>query len=217
MGLAMPNRLAYIVDGFNLYHSILEALQRSPDRHMKWLDLRGLFGLFTPNFGRDATLEKVYYFSAFQNHLAERRPDTVNRHRLYVEALSHSGVKIELARFKKREVWCRNCKQQFFRHEEKETDVAVACKLLELFARDACDTAVLVSGDTDLLPAIRTALDLFPQKHIAVAFPYKRKNLELAAAAPVHFRLKPERYAEHQLPNPLVLPDGREIYRPATW
>ncbi len=213
----MANRLTYIVDGFNLYYSILEALKSSPGRRMKWLDLRSLFGLYTPNFGHGATLEDVYYFSALQNYLADRKPDTVNRHRLYVEALTHTGVKVELARFKKKELRCHNCKKQFVRHEEKETDVAVACKLLEVFARDRCDTVILVSGDTDLLPAIRTALDLFPQKQIAVAFPYKRKNLELAAAAPVHFRLKPERYAEHQLPNPLVLPDGREIHRPATW
>jgi hypothetical protein len=56
-------------------------------------------------------------------------------------------------------------------HEEKETDVAIACKLLELLCQGRCDTAVLMTGDTDIAPAIRTAKLLYPTADIAVAFP----------------------------------------------
>jgi hypothetical protein len=64
-------------------------------------------------------------------------------------------------------------------HEEKETDVAIACKLLELLCQGRCDTAVLMTGDTDIAPAIRTAKLLYPTADIAVAFPFKRHNRDL--------------------------------------
>ncbi len=80
-------------------------------------------------------------------------PDKAARHATYVAALRATGVEVQLHRFKEKEVWCK----AYVHHEEKETDVAIAVKLLELCAVDACETVVIVTGDTDLAPAIRTA------------------------------------------------------------
>ena len=52
------------------------------------------------------------------------------------------------------------------RHEEKETDVAIAVTLIELFLRDECDAAVLVTGESDIAPALRLAQRQFPGKAI---------------------------------------------------
>jgi hypothetical protein len=57
------------------------------------------------------------------------------------------------------------------REEEKETDVALGVKALELLHLWACDTLVIVSGDTDFTPALRTAKRLFPEVNVCVAFP----------------------------------------------
>jgi uncharacterized LabA/DUF88 family protein len=51
---------------------------------------------------------------------------------------------------------------------------------MEVLMNNECDTVVLVTGDTDLAPAVRTVKRLFPDKTITFIFPYKRKNKELS-------------------------------------
>ena len=105
----------------------------------------------------------------------------------------------------------------FQRAEEKETDVALAAKLLEVLYRDECETAVLVTGDTDIAPAVRTAAALFPLKRVCFAFPFGRKNKELAKLVSTAFRISKEAYANHQYPDPLVLKSGKVIPKPPKW
>lgn len=88
---------------------------------------------------------------------------------------------------------------------------------MELLHLGSCDTVVLVTGDTDLAPAVRTAQRLFPAQQVLFGFPYLRKNKELAKLAPRSFEIKKEHYAKHQLPDPVHLPDGRIIAKPADW
>jgi uncharacterized LabA/DUF88 family protein len=209
----VPNRVCFLVDGFNVYHSIIEALKVKPTASMKWLDFQAFCRSFLPSIGRDATLEKVFYFSAS----ADFRPAKAARHTVLVAALRSTGVEIQLGRFKEKEVWCTTCKTNFKRHEEKETDVAVAVKLLELLAVNACDTIVLVSGDTDLAPAIRTAKTLYADRRIWVIFPYGRHNAELKALAHGTIQVKAKRYIANQLPNPVKVSDTELIWKPVDW
>ncbi len=211
----MPNRVCFLVDGFNVYHSIIEAIKASPAAapSMKWLDFLAFCRSFLSAISKDAVLEKVFYFSAS----ADFRPDKAARHAILVSALRSTGVEVQLGRFKEKDVWCPNCKTGFKRHEEKETDVAVAVKLLELLAVNACDTVVLVTGDTDLAPAIRTAKALYSEKRIWVIFPYARHNAELKALAHGTIRVKAKRYAANQLPNPVRVSDTELIWKPASW
>lgn len=211
--LAVPRRVCFLVDGFNVYHSIKEALETTPTASMKWLDLLAFCRSFLPNIGRDTTLERVFYFSA----LAEWWPDKAQRHADYVRALRSTGVEIQMGRFKEKDAQCPKCKQLYKRHEEKETDVAVAAKLLELFSLNACDLAVLVTGDTDLAPAIRTAKALWPDKQIWAAFPFGRHNAELKALVHGTIKVKAKRYVTYQLPNPVKVSSTEIIWKPAGW
>jgi uncharacterized LabA/DUF88 family protein len=101
--------------------------------------------------------------------------------------------------------------------EEKETDVAVAAKLLELVFTDACDTVVLMTGDTDFAPAVKTARSASPRKDVRFAFPYARVNNDLRQIAPKSFRIRKESYANHQFPDPFVLSNGEKISKPSLW
>jgi hypothetical protein len=105
----MAQRVCFLVDGFNVYHSITEALDLTPAASMKWLDLLGFCRSFLPHIGRDATLERVFYFSA----LAEWRPDKAARHTLYTQALRSTGVVVQMGRFKEKDVQCPKCKQSY--------------------------------------------------------------------------------------------------------
>ena len=212
----MANRVSFLIDGFNVYHSVRDG-EQSDGQNLRWLDMMSLCRSCVAILGKDAVLEDVWYFSAYAEHLTPSKPDVVSRHRVYVSALQNSGVKVAMGRFKEKEVWCPNCKSDIVRHEEKETDVAIAAKLLELLHTDACDTVVLVSGDTDLLPAIRTGQALFPQKQIVIAFPDRRVNAQLRQAVSFSFKIRRKRYAMNQFPAKITLTSGRVLDKPTSW
>ena len=91
-------------------------------------------------------------------------------------------------------------------------------KVIELLLLDRCDTVVLMTGDTDIAPAVRTARRLFSEKRICFAFPFGRKNRELAKlATDQYFTMSAQSYASNQFPDPVVLKDGSEIRKPSTW
>ena len=211
-------RTVFLVDGFNLYHGIVEASRDAGGKTTKWLDLRALCECYLPLVGQvagsHAFLERIYYFSAIPNH---RPVGTRQRHALYMRCLRTSGIDVELARFKRKDVVCPACHARSVRHEEKETDVAVAVRLFETCLTDEADAVVLLTGDTDLAPAVRTCKRLFPQKAIFFAFPYKRSNAELEALAPESVSMKLRTVLGHQFPDPLTLADGTSIPKPPEW
>lgn len=213
------NRTTFPIDGFNLYHSVKNA---SVDLGLngagtRWLDIHSMCNSYLHAIGNNAQTVGVYYFSALARHIEAFKPDVVARHKTYIECLEATGVAVELARFKKKRVQCPHCNQAINRHEEKETDVAIAAKLLELLFSDQCDTAAIITGDTDIVPAVKTAQRLFPQKQIVFLLPYKRHNQELAKLAAKHIEIKKETYARHQLPDPFVTAKGKKLFKPAAW
>jgi len=217
------NRATFLIDGFNLYHSAKD-VQRVYGFHTKWLDISSLCSSFLQWVSGHATLQEVYCFSAFAYHLKD--PGVIARHQTYVKCLEATGIIKELGRFKPKQLvcpqydssisTCSNCNGQILRHEEKETDVAIASRLLELICSGSCDTIVLVTGDTDLAPAIRCARRLLATKEIRFIFPFSRKNNELARLAP-SLTLKPRQYSQYQFPDPFILPDGTQVAKPANW
>ncbi|MBI3791517.1 MAG: NYN domain-containing protein [Gemmatimonadetes bacterium] len=151
-------------------------------------------------------------------------------------ALEHGGVVVSMGRFKRKDrvgslrdvrlrlPWSRRWFQlpvpgvqlSWRTHEEKETDVAIACAMLAGLARGDSDAVVLVTGDSDIAPAIRTAKVLFPAAQVAVAFPFDRHNRTLAAAADRSIRLSAQSYAKHQLPVVIRTPEG-DVCCPPAW
>ena len=213
----LMNRTTFLVDGFNLYHSAKAAQQDLQGASTKWLDIKSLLTSYLSVLPGRAQLEDIYYFSAFAGHIDSKRPGTTPRHKLFIECLRATGIQIELGRFKYKTVWCQKCTTKTPHYEEKETDVAIATKLLEIFHRDQCDTAVLVTGDTDLVPAIHTASRIFSGKTVSLAFPYRRKNKELAKLVSTSFYIRKERYPKHQFADPFTLPSGRQLAKPPGW
>jgi uncharacterized LabA/DUF88 family protein len=210
------NKITFLVDGFNLYHSIIR-LSRDTGYCTKWLDLSSLCKSYIHLFGKDAEVQSIYYFSAIPRYLYSRNPNKIKRHETYISCLKATGIEIVLGRFKQKDVFCDKCRNMTLKHEEKETDVSIAITLMELFFQNICDCAVIVSGDTDLSPAVRKCQSLFKEKKVIFAFPYARKNKELSNLAPGSFSIRKNQYIRHQFPNPVVLDDGRKIFKPKAW
>ena len=210
-------RTAFLVDGFNLYHSLRSASLALGGAGTRWLDLRALCESVLGLVGGGAELESVTYFSALAHHLESRAPETIQRHEHYLACLRSTGVEVRLSHFKTKVVWCPECSAKITRHEEKETDVAMATRIFKLLLRDRCDVVGVVTGDSDLAPAMEAARNLFPSKRVVSFFPFHRVSKELRQVASSHFSFSAASYLRHQLPNPLRLPDGRVIYKPAGW
>lgn len=218
-------RVDFLVDGFNVYHSLraastdLTCAGASPeDASTRWLDLESLMRSYLPLLGREATMGRVHYFSAFANHLVGENPHVVRRHQNYIRALKSTGVIVTMGGFKKRTTGkCDACGGSVGGNEEKKTDVAIAMRLIEVFARDEADLAVLVTGDTDQVPAVEVTKELFPERTVYCVFPYKRKNKELAQVSDGSFNISRMNYLNHQFDSPLKLRSGREIERPSAW
>jgi uncharacterized LabA/DUF88 family protein len=164
----MKKRVAFFVDGFNLYHAI-NALRVE---HYKWLDLTTLANTFIdPN---KMILESVHYFTSEPTHIRDRT--VLARHRAYTNALQSKGVRVILGSFKKAEercqvVTCTHSERQFTRNREKHTDVNIAIHMLQGAYENEFDIAYLISADSDLVPVVRMLTNAPLNKTIRVVAP----------------------------------------------
>jgi len=69
---------------------------------VKWLDISSLCSSYLYLFGKDAVLEDIHYFSALARHLDKYDPGKVRRHEDFIKCLQLTGIKIELASFKRK-------------------------------------------------------------------------------------------------------------------
>ena len=207
-------RTTFLVAGFNLYHSIVDIAKDDIGCNVKWLDIYALCKSYLHLIGKHTTIESVYYFSALAYHLND--PDVIERHEDYIKCLAETVINVQLSRFKEKTITDSHG-GKIIPHEEKETDVAIASQLFEVLYKGICDSVVIITGDTDLAPAVKTAKKLFPNKYVIFAFPYNRKSEELATLAPGSFKIRNGSYIKHQFPNPFKLSNGTEIFKPLSW
>ncbi|MGL5931202.1 MAG: NYN domain-containing protein [Dermatophilaceae bacterium] len=203
----MAERLIVYVDGFNLYHGLHDMARR----RWLWLDLVSLAEVLRPR----SDVQVVRYFTA----PVLGQPDAQSRQQRYLDALAaHRGTRIDivLGRYQSKKKSCRRCGALWVEREEKETDVNIAVGLVTDAARGAMDSALLVSADSDLAPAVRAARAIRPDLFVAAAFPPKRFSAELKAAMPSSFHISPSKVRASFLP-PTVTDGGRELTRPARW
>ena len=97
------------------------------------------------------------------------------------------------------------------------TDVNIAIQLLADTFDDTFDTALIISGDSDLTTPIRRVRERFAQKRLIVAFPPGRFSSELKRCASGYLTIGEDKLRAGQLPEQLTKPDGYVLARPATW
>ena len=150
----MTERVVAYVDGFNLYFG----LKADHGRRYLWLDLQSLVQrLLLAN----QELREVWYFTA----RVRDSPAAEARQAVYLDALATycSKVRRVEGRFQERTRSCWECGAHWIGYEEKETDVNIAVALVEDAVQDAYDTALLISGDSDLRPAIAAVRRVRPE------------------------------------------------------
>jgi len=200
------------IDGFNLYYGALKGTS------YKWLDLEKYF----QTIRSDDDIQTIHYFSAPVSGSSGRDQQT------YLNALStRPKVRIRLGKYFYKPMTCgvRACRytgsREFKRPEEKQTDVNIALQLLDDAYQRTAERFVLVTGDSDLVPALNAVRMRAPSVEIIVYVPSNHPNrgaaVELRGAAD-----KPRTLPAFELPlcqfSPtLAGPGGTVITKPADW
>lgn len=183
--------IAY-VDGFNLYFGMVEA----GFSYCKWLDLKQLVqNLLKPY----QDLKEVKYFTS----RVSNNPDKQKRQSLYIDALQSIGVKIIYGNYQDGNVTCLRCGHIWKSAKEKMTYVNIATAIIIDAYKDEYDTAMLISGDTDLVPPIREVHAIFKDKRVIIAFPPKRHNKVLAIAAKGSFVIGRKKLTGYKITIPI--------------
>jgi len=188
----MKERVIVYVDGFNLYFGLLEA---GFDRY-KWLNIEGLVqSILKP----DQQLVSIRYFTS----RVSNDPDKQKRQSIYIEALETTGIKIYYGHYQRSKIECRRCGNVWATYNEKKTDVNIATQMLVDAYLDRFDMAMLLSGDTDLVPPIKAVHEYFKGKRVFVAFPPKRFNSSVAMVARGHMIIGRKKLRDNSSDKPL--------------
>ena len=201
-------RVMVYVDGFNLYYG----LRSKGWRRFYWLDMQAL----SENLlRRGQRLAGVRYFTA---RITGKEQAKRRRQSTYLEALeTHGGVSIHYGHFLAKRRECRNCGQRWTVYEEKMTDVNLAVELLGDAQDDRFDTAIVLSGDSDLAGPVEAVIGRYTDKRVIAVFPPGRRSDRLRRAASISFTLGRKVLKDSQLPERVVKADGFVLERPKPW
>jgi len=203
-------RVLVLIDGFNIYHSIASNPYFPAFRKYRWLNLKKLVQCFMV---QNEQIVDILYFSAYMFW----KPEKVARHQLYTKALRSEGIKIIMSEFKKKQVKCEKCKEYYDKYEEKQTDVQIAINLFKGAIDDSFDKAIVVSGDSDLMPALEAVKLRFPKKELHLLFPSRRTSELLKQIADQYSKIREKHLASSQFPNEIILPDGEVLRKPVEY
>ncbi len=201
------DNVAVYIDGFNLYHG----LKSKSSRKFLWLDVSAVAErLLRPG----QQLVAVRYFTAS----VRNDPPAQARQNAYIGALrAATNVEVVLGRFQAKDRICFGCDSTWRTYEEKETDVSIAVAMLEDGINEVFDTALLVSADSDLCPAVRALGRLRPHKRVVAVFPPHRRSDALRRAVHASFTLGDAIIRQSQLPTTVTDASGTVYERPPRW
>ena len=194
------------MDGFNLYFGMVDAGLH----HCKWLDIEKLAkNLLKPH----QELKAIKYFTSRVSNNAKKQ----KRQTIYIEALETKGTEIILGQYQSSCIHCNKCGNRWNSFNEKMTDVNIATYLLVDAYKNKYDTAMLISGDSDLVPPIRAVNEYIYEKRVLVAFPPKRKNDAVAKVAKGKFVIGRRNLEKSQFPDEVEKSDGFVLKKPDRW
>ena len=203
----MKDRVIFFIDGFNLYH----AINFNQNFHKyKWLNLSKLASLYIT---KQENVEAVYYFTA----LATWSQSKMKKHKTFIRALELNNVNIIYGEFKRRDKFCNKCKRTYQTFEEKQTDVNIAIQLFKLSIEDKYDKAIIISGDSDLIPSISAVRNTFPHKKIGVIIPIGRGAEALKQACDFHMKMKEKHLISSLFEKEINLGNNEKLICPPEW
>lgn len=228
-------RTACFVDGYNLFYGLLAGTP------YKWLDLPSVLSHIVRVEHPESTINGISFFtSGVKPSLASRGIASKEAQDTYLRALIARDVQVFYGRHQlesgkaprfinKQTPASRTDQVEVWKLEEKETDVHIAISMYRLVSREAqlpperrTQQIVLVSGDTDMTPALKALREDFPNLRIGVILPHREGiqrtvpgSLKKYADWMRHVVTEIE-LADHQFP-PRIPTHKKPALKPAYW
>ena len=214
-----PTRRTIVyIDAFNWYFGIFA--QRPA---WKWLNLESFFASLRP----DEEIVAIKFFTALVEPKLRTSPRR-DRQQRYLSALrTLPKTTVVLGKYQNRTVTCRAAacgrNLEYEVGEEKKTDVNIAVHLIDDALRDRMDCALVVSGDSDLEPAVAWVRTNHPTIKLTVYIPTlpeeaKERRNDFYQSIGVTCRPLPlDGIARHLFPASIPQPSGAVLERPRDW
>lgn len=194
-------RCHVFIDGYNVYVPLHKHYLATGENY-KWVNYRRVIQkLWVTN-----TFLNQFSLSELSVSLFTAKPywnkEKQQRHEVFLEACQSEAIQIVLGR--------HNSK-----HEEKESDVACA---IEFYRKaSSYDIGILMTADTDFVPAVKAILQDFPDKCLVLITPPKAQKCKaLTDQFPdnqvIHSKIGI--YKDSQFPITLALPNGKQLQSP---
>ena len=225
-------RTTLYVDGFNLYYGAAKHTQ------LKWVNVIALAEAVLPGL----QITQARYFTALVKP-SPTDPQQLQRQQTYIRALETlPNLTVHYGHFQRHKAWAHNCtppptKVQYWKTEEKGSDVNIATYMLVDAFRDNCDQLVVITNDSDLAEPIRI-INTQLKRRVLVLNPHSEDTAARATQRSGH--LTPHRpsvelkRAAHrvkdirshggncpmtiaQFPHTLTDKNGRTITIPSSW
>lgn len=206
-------RTAVYIDGFNLQYGVARPLD------CRWVNL---LEAFQRQFSADEIVRINYYEAMISG---PQRP----HQQAYVDALqSLPQVEVVLGEMKKKRRQCRvrDCSFPASRfwdeHEEKHTDVSIAISIVDDVHRARYEKIILVTADTDLVPALRLVKSVRPSQQVTLCIPALDKDRIYGSRPLAPFcdrvtRVDAEIYLQAQFADSFVDANGQSHAKPPAW
>jgi uncharacterized LabA/DUF88 family protein len=199
-------RVIVYIDGFNLYFGMRDA----GFHQCRWLNLRKLAdNLLQIN----QELIAVKYFTS----RVSNNPDKQKRQSTYIDALESVGVKIIYGNYQDGSEECKRCGNVWRTAKEKMTDVNIATHIIMDAYKNEYDMAMLISGDSDLVPPIKGVHENFKTKRVMIAFPPKRHNASMALNAKGSLIIGRKKLVDSQFDDEVISKTGYKLNIPTNW
>lgn len=219
------------IDGFNLYYSAIRGTE------YKWLDVVALFRGICQQQNPESEITQVKFFTApIKAKLSTRQQQALYSQQLYIKALET----LHPDHFECIEGFFQLSKGNFPRYqtpidkldkvpvwkvEEKKTDVNIALSMYRDASKETAEQVVIVTSDSDIIPALEYIREDFPEIKIGVVFPkiqseadeYRISNKALSKLS--HWtrgHIHPEELEASQLPDKIPT-KKKPIIKPNYW
>lgn len=223
------NRVRVYIDWFNFYHNLREKFPNK--KNYQWLNYRKLI---ENELKENEKIDEVFLFTAYYSD--DRRSERYIRHNTLIQALTSSGVKVILGKF------IKNSKTLYTKQiddvrptdmdsivkekvdeidyvikEEKKTDVNLAIKIVQDAYEDNFDIAYVITGDTDIVPAVELVKRNFWSKIIINARIDNSLGRDIQKACDDFRTITSEKIKKSLLPDRINFRKGRYIEKPKEW
>ncbi len=199
------------IDGYNFYYGCVK------DSPNKWLNFEKFFTLLRQH----DDIQCIYYFTAKAGGAAGARQKEFLRALETCPLVRTIVARHKRKRFQCKVLACQHAGDRFYDGvEEKRTDVAIAVQMVDDAHHNRCDIQVLISGDSDLVPALERIKICHPSIKLVVYVP--ARDAIRGAATEIRSAADQDRtvlalLSKSQFPATIQDGAGNTITKPASW